>query len=522
MGKRSAIIRVWDALRFGAKAAADAFRSGKSPGERQMAGMLGGFRYGTTLGGWTGNPLEQIRHYNHWVYRAIDCIGRMVATHPPSVARISNRADAPKGMGTKRINAANSKRVPIHARKKALTTLMPHEELEYLDSNHPLVRLLRDPNEPDTGGDLWRELIMFLELTGLGYLWPVENGAGQVCELWVMPSHWVFPVSLGKDRLIDYYEIRPFDAASGGRAASPAIFDADDLIAFRYKSPLSKTGGHAPMQAGAEIIDVYESIQASRFFACKHGANVGSVIQIPTDINPTDQDIRRIEEQWFQRFAGETGFDRPMILPPGATLSRPPGDHELAYIQSADQMRDYVLGIWGITKSIAGFVEDVNRAAFIAAMSQFCSHVINPRTHYIGDVLSEKLCPRFDSDLRAWWDDLTPSDPDTERSDTEMLLRNGCMTPNEARSRYGLEPYEHGGDDPLVAMGLAPLPLNTGEIPDETLLRQPDPHATSETDVATDADSDGDGLAQDADLNADVAAALRHWRCSPKGHGAET
>lgn len=478
MARSTALTKFLDSLRYGIGKAAT-WVAQKSIGERRVAEMIGGFRYGGYPGTWTGDRIEQVRHYRHWVYRAIEAIGRQLAAQPPVAGKITSPGEAkqyrsrvkefrrkardPYGLAT--LPFPERRFVHPATKRKAVGSIRIDEEVEYVSTDHDLMRLLRDPNGPDTGGELIRELDLFLELTGNSYLWPVPNGAGRIVELWVIPAHWVYPVSTGTKRLVDYYELRPYEGIGQSPVSQPARWDASELIHFRFKSPLSKIDGHSPTQAGAEMIDVYESIQASRFFACKQGANVGAVIQLGPDTDVQgDEDMRRIEAKWFQRFQGEHGFMRPMILPPGASLIPAPPEREIAYITSSDQMRDYIAAMYGVPKTVMGFTDQVNRATFVGTLAAFLYLTVAPRAKLIYDVMTEKLAvPHYGEAMRIWTEDLTPSDPDADRADADMLANRGAVTPNELRAKYGYEPYEHGGDDPLVGMGIAPLVINTGD-----------------------------------------------------------
>lgn len=473
----------------------------KSAGEQQLAEMIGGYRFGGYPGTWSGDRIEQVRHYRHWVYRAIDCIARQLATNPPEVGRVRTsderkqyermvRKAYQRGISPERVRCFLSQRDRL--RNKSLTPLRANDELEIFDYSHPLVQLLRNPNDPDTGGDLWRELDVFLELNGISYLWPVPNGAGRIAEMWVIPSHWVYPVSEGKRRLVDYYEIRPYEAYGGAAPTTVAArYDASELIPFRFKGPLSKIDGHSPLQAGAEIVDVYESIQMSRYHACKNGSNIGEVIQLGEDYDVEgDQDMRRIEAKFFSKWQGERGFERPMILPAGCSLVRSPPERELAYLQSSDQLRDYIAAMWGVPKTVLGITEATNRATFIGAMAQFIYQTVNPRARYIGEVLSEKLAPYYGENIRIWWPDMTPSDDDAMRADVQMLAQNLMITPNEGRAWYGLEPYENGGDDPIAPMGVSPIWINSA-----------DDGAGEEFGTVNSDMTDTDGLGDDDDVS---------------------
>lgn len=439
----------------------------KSKGERTISEMIGpyGIGGGFMPGQWTGNKLEQVQHYRHWVHRSISTIAMLATKEAPTIARVIPKHEAEQHK--QRLKAWQQGKAAHPGERKFLTlgekrgllsgksnqTVQAHEELEHLDDSNDLVRLIKNPNGPDTGLDFITETLMFLELTGEAYWWKVPyRGSPGLAEMWVMPSHWVWPQSTGKGKIIDHYEVRPF-AQSG--SAKPLIFDADEFIPFLYKSPLSKTSGHGTLQSGAEIVDTYESVQACRYFQQKNGANVGTAIQLSAEVDVDDNMLKRFEAKWLARFQGEHGFNHPAILPPGATLVQPPGDRELAMIQSSDQMRDYVIGMWGLTKSVLGFMEDANRASFEAALAQCFYLVVNPRLSMLGQVATEKLCPLFGEDLRLFWRDMTPADRATELQEWTLLLNKGTYKPNEYRQWMGLEPIA-GGDKPVEPMQQVP------------------------------------------------------------------
>jgi hypothetical protein len=119
---------------------------------------------------------------------------------------------------------------------------------------------------------------MFEELCGVWYVWKVPNRWGRTCELWVIPSHWVWPrtgggrapdggardrmrrrgettyeyepdqmggdfarygakyVSIDSpyyDRLIQYYEVRPW---GGFGSAGVLRLPPNEVIMGRWKS----------------------------------------------------------------------------------------------------------------------------------------------------------------------------------------------------------------------------------------------------------------------------------------------
>jgi hypothetical protein len=120
----------------------------KSYGSRVMTSMSSpGYRHMTIP--WTHDRTEQVRQFRHWVYVAVRTTATTIAMQTPIVSIV--RPTEP----------GQHKWIRGGMRTKALTQLRPHEDLEPAPDNHPLVRLLNNPNEPDTAFDLWYETAMY-------------------------------------------------------------------------------------------------------------------------------------------------------------------------------------------------------------------------------------------------------------------------------------------------------------------------------------------------------------------------
>src|SRR5262249_42762886 len=148
---------------------------------------------------------EQVMHLKHWVYIAQRRIWDRIARLTPNVGFVT----APASSGP------HLKQFADYRFRKSLHAIKPHEDVLPAGPGHPLCRLLSCPNKHDVSFDLWSELGIFLELTGNAYLWTIPTNLGvldgtfKAAELWIIPSHWVWP-RVGKDHLIEYYEVRPW------------------------------------------------------------------------------------------------------------------------------------------------------------------------------------------------------------------------------------------------------------------------------------------------------------------------
>jgi phage portal protein BeeE len=84
-------------------------------------------------GWWRDDQVEQLRNYQSWVYAAVNAIAQEVAMQRPALYVNTGPADHEQ-------------------------TPLPHD--------HPLARLLDDPNPWSTPWELWYLTAVYLELTG--------------------------------------------------------------------------------------------------------------------------------------------------------------------------------------------------------------------------------------------------------------------------------------------------------------------------------------------------------------------
>ncbi len=362
-------------------------------------------------------------------------------------------------------------------RSKALSVVKPHEDLEPLESEHPLRRLIENPNPVDTSFDIAYELQMFEELTGVSYEWLVSNNWKIPCERWCMPSHWVWPRTGGgryvspdnphADELIQYYEIRPW----GGMGSAGILrLPPDEVIMTRWKSPINKIDGYSKLAAIAQWIDAEESISKSRWSQFMNQARPELWVELgPGYEDPNDDRISRIEAKFAAKLQGEYNYGKPIITPPGAKLTPLSfSPTEMAYFQSEDQIRDMILSTFRVPPAAVGIVKEMTYGSILATLASLCTYCLNPRLTMRGLSYSKHLASRWNTPgrkVRIWWDDCVPADPSQVNADIETDLHAYGITPNEIRALRGRKSYRYGGDDPMAQGpgGVMPLPMNTGE-----------------------------------------------------------
>lgn len=413
-------------------------------------------------GSWSQDRRLQAAAYTGWTYVGVRAICEGFAGLPIQAAYRRDPDAIPEAK--RKAWRASGRLMDGRARRKSLAVAQPHEELELLPSDHPLVRLLNNPNKPDTGWTFRYRLMLNLELTGNAYVWAIPNALGEPAELWVLPSHWVWPSPIrDKDELVSWWEIRPYGVAtSGGSFKIPA----EEVVHLAYPHPMTPMDGFSPSAAGAAWLDIATAMDTSRWAAMQEGIRPGLVLKMDGNVaNPDKETAERILSEIEARHKGPANNRRPILLGPGVDTaddhSRTPA--EMDFHQGSEQMRDWVLALRRVSKTIAGLDDSANFATMHASAANFARWTLRPKCEFVDSILTEKLAKRFDDDLIVYHDDPTPNDPQQRNADIALRAQHGAITPNEIRREFGDEPYEHGGDDPLLSPSVVPVPWATGE-----------------------------------------------------------
>lgn len=385
---------------------------------------------------------EQVTHFKHWAFVAIRVWMKTVAGGPaPNIGRIFREE---QGKGRKRVT-------------KGLGGPSPHERFEACEYDDPMRRVFRNPNGPDVGYDLWAWHYLYLKLTGESSWYVLRNGFGVPVELWVIPTHWK-RLDAGRHGLPSAYIVQ---SPWGPVQRIPF----DDVVTFYEHSPLNRWEGYAVNQAVGEWIDTYESSIRSKLAQYKNGAIPAFHVQLGESYgDPDARMLERYRQKWMTRFQGENRTGNPLFT--GADVDvKPLGitPVDMNYEATEDRYCTLTLAAYDVPKVMVGLVDSMTYGSVAAARELFYSGSVNPDLKRNGEVISEKIVrptPHYDNAV-CFWDEQHAGDPELDLRIEESMMRDGTMTPNQRRTRRGMEPYEHGGDDPLI--NGQPMSWATGE-----------------------------------------------------------
>lgn len=312
--------------------------------------------------------------------------------------------------------------------------------------DHPLTRLLEQPNKFFSGELLWKAFSLSWFISGNVYWYKVRNALGEPIELWCLPHFAVEPRwnPSNPNSFIDYYAYR---TTNGEYQLSP-----DDVVHFRNGiDPNNTRVGLSPLAAG--LREIYSDNEAANFSALlMRNCGVPMISISPKEgVDQLKTDFRAIQETYQRRTTGDER-GKPIVNPIGVTvekLSFNPDELDLSKLRRIPEER--IAALLRIPAIVLQFGAGLERATYSnyaeAREASYEEHVVPLQRYLVGEMRrqilvdfqnSEKFYLEFDlSDVRVLQDD-----QDKLFTRLTTAYKGNWMKRGEVRSRIGLETDE--------------------------------------------------------------------------------
>lgn len=335
--------------------------------------------------------------------------------------------------------------------------------------DHPLQRLLDNPNPYLSRELLWHYIQWCKHVNGNGYARKTRTTAGNTTELWPISPLKIQPVTTKDDaqrgRFISYYAYT-FDPAR-----DPERIPVDDILHFKLGlDDRDHRLGLAPL---ARLVhEILGDEEASKWQAqmLGNGGAIGMLVQVPEGSPMTEEQAEMLKSSMEERF-GNGNRGRVGVLMGGAA-AKPygfsPADMDMKALHRTPEER--ISAVLRVPAIVAGLGAGLDRSTFHnfgEAMQAFTERTILPLYAFDASVLNMQLLPEFSSDprIRISFDitDLRAlqEDEDGKWKRLDAAVKTGWVRPDEARSDVGLPP-DMGDTLPARPQQQPPAP---GEVP---------------------------------------------------------
>jgi len=402
---------------------------------RVRAALSGSKRKGTglELSRWAAAPPRREVPALLASYAEMPWLGTIVDTVGDAFADVTWRAFQRRDPATRKTLVDVSLRRACgdvrRERLKALVDVAGAVELP----DHPLLRLLADPNDYMTGRDFAKLFCTHYDLTG-EFFAVVEEVAGVPVGLWPVPPDCVLALpDLSKPKAE-----RTYTVTAGGRMFT---LPAASVIYIKRLNPADPLGrGIGIAYALGDEVDTDEHVARYTKNAFYNNMLPGAVIAIEGFNESQAGPAKAFKESLAREYGGPTNAGRVMITSGRTTFARL--DTPFKDMQLVDLRRflmDFVRMVYRVPPEIVGDVTSSNRATSYAAREHLAEQATKPRAEVFLAALQKHLAPRFEDDVILAYDSPVPAD--REHRLRVMGTLPSAFSFDEWRSEAGFKPH---------------------------------------------------------------------------------
>lgn len=323
--------------------------------------------------------------------------------------------------------------------------------------DHPVYRLLYEPNPFMTGQEFLEALAMQLVGWGNSYSLIAKNDDGKPMEAWPLASSKMTVERVGYERIIYRYnhEKGPVEYSSD-KILHVKGFGGDGVVGL---SPLSYAAQSLGLTVAAEKY-------SAAFF--KNGGRPSGVLQVEKPMNP--QQRKDIRDRYQGLTGGDSGTGNSLWVLDAFAKYQPisisPEDAQLLVtrqLQVGEIARIFRIPLFLLMEmekstSWGTGLEQQNIAFLTYTLRPYLTRIEHAMDRWLFTEAERKAGYYVEFNVEG----LLRGDSTARAAYYSQMVQNGLMTRNEVRAKENLEP--HGGADDLTAQtNLAPVAM-LGEL----------------------------------------------------------
>lgn len=311
---------------------------------------------------------------------------------------------------------------------------------EVLD--HPLLKLLANPNELQTARQFMEMSVAHYLLSGDAFWYMERNGSTIVSVTPLRPDF--VQVVLNPDQTsVIAYEYH---------ASKVYKFAPEDVLHIRNVDPENPLRGVGVVRpARSRVLSEIEATKYQANFFKNQGRPDFVVL---TDTEVTDEHATDFRSRWKRVFggsnAGQVGVFGNSVKDIKEMNKTP---KEMDFIESQKFLREDILAALHIPREMVSS-DGSNRATSKEAYKMYLQEAVIPVLEGFVDAINHKLLPNLDPNVFVTFQDPVPVDREMLLKEAIELKKAGVISANEARELFNYEAVE--GHDDLTSAPTAP------------------------------------------------------------------
>lgn len=340
-------------------------------------------------------------------------------------------------------NVVAFRAVRMVAEAVASVPWMVSENGERLDT-HPILNVMKNPNERQSGGELIEALVCNLMISGNAYVEGVQLDQ-ELRELHVLrPDRMkVVPGSDGWPQAYDY------GVAGQSIRFEQTLNEMAPILHLSFYHPLDDHYGFAPMEAAQVALDIHNVSSAWNKALLDNAARPsGALVYQGGEGNLTEEQFNRLKEELETSFQGAKNAGRPLLLEGGLdwkAMSLSPRDMD--FFEARNSAAREIALAFGVPPQLLGIPGDNTYSNYQEANRAFWRQTVLPLLRRTAQSFESWLQKLYGPDLTLGFDETTITALSVERDAMlQRLVGADFLTINEKRQVLNYPPIE-GGDE---------------------------------------------------------------------------
>lgn len=178
-------------------------------------------------------------------------------------------------------------------------------EEQWLDGDHPLARLLEEPNPDMDMPELLEIMSLYLDGTGRVLLVKTRDRGGRVAAL--------YPFS-GDEFTVEQADGLAYGKFKVNTSKGQQTYGPDDVIFWKETDPRNMMDGLAPLEVALSSINVDEEMKLAVRALLRNKMRPGAVMVFPQGIPGDDETAKRVAEQIKANYSAAQNTGKLMIV----------------------------------------------------------------------------------------------------------------------------------------------------------------------------------------------------------------